>query len=439
MVIQILPAKDLKINKENIIAGEIKKEFLHAWNSYRKYAWGYDGIQPLTKTPYNWHESTLLLTPVDAFSTLKIMGLDREASEAQTLILNKLSFDKDITVKNFEITIRVLGGLLSAYQTTGEKKFLKLADDLGNRLLPVFNSPTGLPYVYVNLKTGKVSGDTTNPAEAGTLLIEFGTLSKLTGKPVYYEKAKRALVEIYKRRSPIGLVGQSIDVNTGSWTSSRSHLGGLIDSYYEYLYKCWKLFGDEDCKTMWEESVAALNKYLPDTVNNRIWYSRVDMNSGVKYLQRWGGLEAFYPGLLAYSGDIERARKIQESNYHMWTHFGIEPEAFNYSNDTILYNGYPLRPEIIESAYYLYQLTGDTLYQTMGKTFFTSLKQFCRAPYGYAELENVVTKEQRDMMESFFLAETMKYLYLIFAPPTTIDLNVTVFNTEAHPLKKTWK
>ncbi|MFA5832586.1 MAG: glycoside hydrolase family 47 protein [Bacteroidota bacterium] len=427
-----------RITDADELANDVKKEFLHSWNAYKKYAWGSDGVQPLSKTPYNWHQSTLLLTPVDAFSTMLVMGLDKEAKETQNLILSTLSFDKDISVKNFEITIRVLGGLLSAYQTTGDKKFLTLADDLGKKLLPVFNSPTGLPHVFINLKTGAVSGDTTNPAEAGTLLIEFGTLAKLTGKPIYYEKAKKALVALYQRRSSIGLVGQSINVNTGEWTSPRSHLGGLIDSYYEYLYKCWKLFGDEECRTMWLESISVLNKHLPDTVNGKLWYARVDMNTGKKYLQRWGGLEAFFPGLLAYTGDVERAKQLQESNYYMWTHFGIEPEAFNYSNDTIIYNGYPLRPEIMESAYYLYKITGDTLYQQMGKTFFESLKRYCRTEHGYAELDDVVTKKQRDMMESFYLAETLKYLYLLFAPPETIDLNVTIFNTEAHPLRRIW-
>lgn len=427
-----------RIAGADALANDVKNEFLHSWNAYEKYAWGSDGVRPISKTPYNWHASTLLLTPVDALSTMQLMGLTKEAKKTEKLILSKLSFDRDITVKNFEITIRILGGLLSAYQSTGEKKFLLLADDLGGRLLPVFDSPTGLPHVYINLKTGKTETDTTNPAEAGTLLIEFGTLAKLTGKEIYYAKAKRALVELHKRRSKIGLVGQSIDINTGEWTSSASHLGGLIDSYYEYLYKCWRLFGDEECKAMWMESIAALNTYLPDTVNGNIWYARVDMNTGEKIRQRWGGLEAFFPGLLAYSGDIRRAEQMQKSNDYMWTHFGIEPEAFNYSNDSIVYNGYPLRPEIMESAYYLYRCTGDTVYQQMGKRYFESLKKYCRTPNGYAELDDVITKKQRDMMESFFFAETMKYLYLLFAPPEMIDLNVTVFNTEAHPLKRTW-
>src|SRR5437762_5558533 len=143
------------------------------------------------------------MTPVDALDTLILMHLDDEAARTRSLIVSDLSFDRDIYVKNFEITIRLLGGLLSSYQLTGDKRLLSLAEDLGNRLLPVFNSPTGLPYVYVNLRTGQTRGPLTNPAETGTLLLELGTLSKLTGRPVFYEKSKRALVETFKRRSPL--------------------------------------------------------------------------------------------------------------------------------------------------------------------------------------------------------------------------------------------
>ena len=175
----------------------MKAEFLHAWQGYKKYAWGHDDLKPLSKTYHDWYAQPLLMTPVDALDTMIIMGFKEEAARTKQYILENLSFDKDIYVQNFEITIRLLGGLLSAYELTGDKRLLRLAEDLGNRLLPVFNSPTGLPYRYVNLRTGKVRGEVTNPAETGTLLIEFGTLSKLTRKPIFYEKAKRALVETY--------------------------------------------------------------------------------------------------------------------------------------------------------------------------------------------------------------------------------------------------
>jgi glycosyl hydrolase family 47 len=254
------------------LAARVRTEFLHAWNNYERYAWGHDALQPLNKTGHDWYGQSLLMTPVDSLDTLILMHLDAEAERARALIISDLSFDRDIYVKNFEMTIRLLGGLLSSYQLTGDKRLLNLAEDLGNRLLPVFNSPTGLPYVYVNLRTGQTRDPVTNPAETGTLLLEFGTLSKLTGRPVFYEKAKRALVETFKRRSPLGLVGDSIDVETGAWTNTDSHISGGIDSYYEYLWKCWLLFGDKDCRDMWNASIPAINKYLADEIRGELWY-----------------------------------------------------------------------------------------------------------------------------------------------------------------------
>ena len=245
------------------LAARVRTEFLHAWNNYERYAWGHDALQPLSKTPHDWYGQSLLMTPVDALDTLILMHLDAEAAKARSLILSDLSFDRDIYVKNFEITIRLLGGLLSGYQLTGDKRLLNLAEDLGNRLLPVFNSPTGLPYVFVNIRTGQTRGAVTNPAETGTLLLEFGTLSKLTGRAIFYDKAKRALVETFKRRSPLSLVGESINVDTGAWTNTDSHISGGIDSYYEYLWKCWLLFGDKDSRDMWEATIPAVNKFLP--------------------------------------------------------------------------------------------------------------------------------------------------------------------------------
>src|SRR5436309_6151625 len=213
------------------LAAEVRAEFLHAWNGYKKYAWGHDDLKPLSKTYHDWYAEPLLMTPVDALDTMVLMGLKDEARITREYIATHLSFDKDISVQNFEITIRLLGGLLSSYEMTRDKRLLNLAEDLGNCLLPVFNSPTGLPYRYVNLKTGTVRGNVTNPAEAGTLLIEFGTLAQLTHRQIFYDKAKRALVEIYDRRSPIGLVGTWINVETGQWTDTDNHNRGAIDSY----------------------------------------------------------------------------------------------------------------------------------------------------------------------------------------------------------------
>ncbi|MBA3568228.1 MAG: glycoside hydrolase family 47 protein [Pyrinomonadaceae bacterium] len=319
------------------LAAEVKSEFLHAWNGYKKYAWGHDDLRPLTKSFHDWYTQPLLMTPVDALDTLILMGLKDEADNTRKYILDNLSFDKNIDVQNFEITIRLLGGLLSSYQLTGDRRLLALAEDLGYRLVPVFESPTGLPYKFVNLKTGRVRGAETNPAETGTLLIEFGTLSKLTGKPMFFDKAKRALVETYNRRSPIGLIGTRLNVETGRWTNTDSHISAEIDSYYEYLMKSWLLFDDQ------------------------------------------------------------------------------------------------------ESTYHLYHYTKDPHYLRMGETLFRDFVTHCKTEAGYAALKSVVTKEKSDSMQSFLFAETFKYFYLLFAPPTTLAFDKVTFNTEAHPVRKTWK
>lgn len=418
------------------VAKRVRQEFLHAWNAYKQYAWAHDELRPLSKSYRDWYALPLYMTPVDSLDTMIIMGLQDEAESTREFIAKHLTFNCDISVKNFEITIRMLGGLLSSYLLSGDKRLLQLSEDLGSRLLPVFNSPTGMPYVYVNLKTGAVHGEHTNPAEVGTLLLEFGTLGKLTGKPMYYDKAKQAVVELYKRRSSIGLVGSGIDVKTGRWTDTTSYVGGGIDSYYEYLLKSWLMFGDKDCEQMWRTSIEAVNKYVADEHSSGLWYGEVDMNTGTRKGTDFGSLDAFFAGTLALSGDLDRARRLQDSSYRMWTLYGIEPEELDYSKMKIAYDGYALRPEIIESAYYLYSFTHDSRYREMGQTFLDSLVKYCRTDVAFAALQNVETKKQGDRMESFFLAETLKYLYLLFAPAKVLDLEQFVFNTEAHPLRK---
>lgn len=419
-------------------ADRARAELLYSWKAYERHARGSDELKPISKTAHNWHAESLLMTPVDTLDTLLLMGLTEEADKAKALIVEKLSFDKDFEVKNFEITIRLLGGLLSAYQMTGDARLLRLADDLGTRLLPVFGSPTGLPYMYVNLRTGKTSGARSNPAEIGTLMLEFGTLAKVTHKPIYYDKAKNALVQLYDRRSKIGLVGEEIDVETGEWVSRNSHVGGGIDSYYEYLLKCSKLFGDQDCARMWKESRKALDRHLAERVPSGLWYGQVDMTTGRRTASEFGALHAFLPAVLALGGDPGRARDLQASAYRMWNLHGIEPEVLDYRNMKVLYAGYPLRPEIIESAYTLYRKTKDPRYLEMGRTFFEGLLAHCRTDAGYTVLKDVTTKEKGDLMPSYFLAETLKYLYLLFAPEKTLDFDKVVFNTEAHPLRRTW-
>lgn len=416
------------------LAAQVRAEFLHCWEAYKRHAWGHDELKPISRTFKDWHAATLLMTPVDAIDTMLVMGLKEEADTTKAFLLENLSFDKDISVKNFEITIRILGGLLSAHQMTGDRRLLALAEDLGNRLLPVFDSPTGMPFMFVNLKTGKTSGSKSNPAEIGTLILEFGTLARLTNRDVFYDKPKKALVELFKRRARTGLVGEEIDVTTGQWKSPLSHIGGGIDSYYEYLLKCEKLFGDKECGDMWRQSVAAVNRYLADDLPGGLWYGESDMTTGQRTSTTYGALHAFFPAVLALGGDLVRARRLQDSGFRMWTLYRIEPEVLDYSTMKVVSAGYQLRPEIAESAYYLFHFTKDPKYLESGRVIFEDLVKRCRTDNGYTTLKSVVTGEKGDLMPSYFLAETLKYLYLLFAPEA-LDFDKAVFNTEAHPLR----
>jgi ER degradation enhancer, mannosidase alpha-like 2 len=417
------------------MAARVRAEYLHAWQGYRTYAWGHDALMPLSKQPHDWYGVSLHMSEIDGLDTMILMGLDKEAAEARQDIDKHLSFNQDIYVKNFEITIRCLGGLLSEYEATNDPQLLKLATDLGNRLLPAFHSPTGMPYEFVNLRTGKVRGAVTNPAEVA-LLPEFGTLSRLTGNPLYYNNAKRAMTELWKRRSSLDLVGLGINVETGEWTDSTSSISGGIDSFDEYLLKSWLLFGDRDCLEMWRKSIVGINKYLAEQTRLGLWYGQADMRTGARTTHEYGALDAFFPALLALSGDLPRAEALQRSSFQMWTLYGIEPDTLDYIRLATPNPGYPLRPEIIESTYYLHHLTGDPIYLHMGQDYFDSLIRWCRTPVAYAALTDVRTKQQKDEMESFFFAETLKYLYLLYAPRDTVDWTKFVFNTEAHPLKR---
>ena len=205
---------------------------------------------------------------------------------------------------------------------------------------------------------------------------------------------------------------------------------------------------------MWTTSLDAINKYLAQlTLNEKysatkrspggiwgvygtLWYGHADMRTGMRTATTYGALDAFFPAVLALSGDVNRAGQLQLSSFAMWKKNGIEPEEFDYLKSEVTQPGYPLRPEIIESTYYLYHFTKNPKYLRMGETMWHDFVKYCRTDEGYAALKSVVTKEKSDSMQSFLFAETFKYFYLLFAPPSTLAFDKVIFNTEAHPIKR---
>jgi len=418
------------------LAKEVVHETLRSWNAYKKYAWGHDVLAPMTRSYRDWYSEPLYISPIDAYSSLFLMGLIDEAREIEHYVVDSLDFNKDIDAKVFEVNIRILGGLLCMYELSGNEGVLVKARDFADRMLPAFHTQTGIPRYWVNLATGSSRGDTVNVAEAATYTMEMGILSDYTGDPVYYQAGKKATLAIFERRSKLGLIGDVINVQTGEWVSRQSHICAGVDSYYEYLFKSFLLFGDPELGDIWDESIGPVKQYLPDSFNQQYWYARVDMDSGQRVSSIVTLYDAFFPALLALSGDLTNAAAFQKTRDWLWHQYGLEPMVYDYRRDNPNYPAYDLNPEIMESAWYLYHFTRDSLYFNMNKRYWEDLKTHCRTKIAFTSIENVQNMEQKDYMPTFFFAETLKYLYLTFKGSSAgISPESHVFNTEAHPFR----
>lgn len=422
--------------------------FYHAFKGYMQYAFPLDELRPLSCSG----EDSLggyALTLVDSLDMLALLGDRNGFSTAVEWLGKNLRFDKNKTVSVFETNIRVLGGLLSAHliakdSATGlqidsyEDELLHLAEDLGRRLLPAFETPTGIPYGSVNLLHGVNDDESkvTSTAGGGTLTLEFGVLSRLSKDPVFETVARNAVRGLWAQRSQLGLVGAHINVFSGEWTHKDAGIGTSIDSFYEYLLKAYLLFGDEEYLYIFNEAYKAVMQYL----HNEPWYLEVNMNSAVVVWPLFNSLQAFWPGLQVLAGDLEPARRTHKAFFSVWKRYGFTPEGFNLATSSVQpgQRSYPLRPELIESTYWLYKATRDSMYLDVGRDMVTSIQYGARCPCGYCHIADVESHAQEDHMESFFLAETVKYLWLLFDLAVDGDNLVEkgpypyIFSTEGH-------
>ncbi|MEM7162627.1 MAG: glycoside hydrolase family 47 protein [Bacteroidota bacterium] len=413
-----------------------------SWTAYKEYAWGYDVLLPLSKRGFNWYNQSLGISPIDAHSTLAVMGLEVEAKEIEEYALS-MDWDRDVYAQVFEVNIRILGGLLAIYDHTQNPKILNKAIDFGNRLLPAFDSPTGIPFHSVNLKTGATAGNQgegkgniVNTAQAATYLLEFGILSYYSKDPKYYQAAKKASKAIFKRKSAIGLPGDFINIETGEWTNDWSYLQAGMDSYYEYLFKSNYLFPDPEIEEMWNFSLDKINEYYADELNGRQFYACVNMNSGEKVKRSMSLYDAFFPAVQALNGDIESAERNMASWDWLWDKYGLLPTRYLYDIDSIEYANSELNPEIVESAYYLQQLTGKQSYLEMIQKYWSDMNMCCRNEIAFNAVNDVRTMEPKDYLATYFYAETLKYFYLAAVEEDIFDFDNYVFNTEAHPFRK---
>ncbi|XP_062116325.1 alpha-mannosidase I MNS5 isoform X2 [Humulus lupulus] len=372
------------------------------------------------------------------------MGNNTEFERAIIWLSENLKFNVDARINLFECNIRVLGGLVSAHilatdstnrlvQGAYKNQLLILAEDLGKRLLPAFDTPTGLPYAWINLKYGVMENETTETSTSGcgSLILEMGALSRLTGNPRFESAALHALRKLWSMRSSLNLFGTTLDVVTGEWIEHSSGIGAGVDSFYEYLFKAHIVFGKEEFWRMFHSAYVAVQKYF----RHGPWYHEADMRTGKATYWQLTSLQAFWPGLQVLVGDVAAANSSHREFFYVWEKFGVLPERYLLDHQMLhpTEKYYPLRPELAESTFHLYQATKDPWYIEVGESIVNSLNLYTKVEGGFASIRDVTTMQHEDHQHSFFLAETCKYLYLLFDDSFLVNQNY-IFTTEGHPI-----
>ncbi|KIW94401.1 uncharacterized protein Z519_04377 [Cladophialophora bantiana CBS 173.52] len=513
----------------------VKEVFKTSWEGYEKYAWGMDEYHPLSRKGKNMVEGGMGWIIVDALDTAMMMNLTSHVARAREWISTSLSYTAHHEVNTFETTIRMLGGLLSAYYLStsfphlapqrdddvnqpGEDLYIEKATDLADRLLGAYDSPSGIPYASVNLNTTQgvgshVDGGASSTAEAATLQLEMKYLAKITGEPIYWQRAEHVIEVIESQKREDGLVPIYIYPATGDFRGENIRLGSRGDSYYEYLIKQYLQTGCVETiyLDMWEEALEGIKKHLITYSAHASLTILAERQNGLHapLTAKMDHLACFMPGTIALAvtegQTVEQARarlgskwtKTHDENLKLaeelmktcWgmykvTPTGLAPEIcyFHTDNPAPQWQGhldlawtpphttelsddhdadwrsdYDIRsndvhnlqrPETIESLFYMYRITKDKKYRQWGWEMFEAFREHTKVVdeltgkvYAYASLDTVMEnpvreRKRRDNMESFWLAETLKYFYLLFSDDDFFPLDTVVFNTEAHPLPK---
>ncbi|KAM9306797.1 ER degradation-enhancing alpha-mannosidase-like protein 3 isoform 4-T6 [Pholidichthys leucotaenia] len=456
-------SQSMTVEEKTGIRKQIIEMFDHAYGSYMKYAYPADELMPLScrgrvrgQEPNRGDIDDSLgkfsLTLIDTLDTLVVLNKLDEFESAVQKVVRDVRLDNDVVVSVFETNIRVLGGLLGGHvmaellrQRGGRMQWyggelLHMAKDLGHRLLPAFNTTSGLPYPKVNLRYGILNplSRTGNESDtctacAGTMILEFAALSRLSGDSVFEEHARRALDVLWERRQRgSDLVGTVINIHSGEWVRRDSGVGAGIDSYYEYLLKAYILLGDRVFLQRFNTHYSAIMKYISQPP----LLLSVHMHNPTVSVHSWmDSLLAFFPGLQVLRGDLRPAIETHEMLHQVTKQHKFLPEAFT-TEFRVHWGQHLLRPEFAESTYYLYKATGDPHYLRVGQSIVEKLNAYTRVPCGFAAVQDVRTGTHEDRMDSFFLAEMFKYLYLLFSEKNQlpIDMDHYILTTEAHLL-----
>jgi mannosyl-oligosaccharide alpha-1,2-mannosidase len=423
-------------------ASEIRDEFRHSWNGYKRYAWGYDEVMPIAGKPKDFFVDghSFGLSIIEAMDTLYVMELDDELDACVRWLKSNLNFDVDGNMQMFEAVIRMVAGLMTGYYATGERFLLDGSRDLADRLLVCFTkSPTGAPYRFANLKTGAVSDPKSNLAEIGTNILEFADLTRLTGDPKYVQASMKAYEAVIAKRSSLNLLGTNFDIERGEFIGTQDVAPDEpVDSFYEYLWGGWQMLGNTQTHEWYQMLTRAILTYKPQRFGGQLWFRTVDYQTAKPDPDTISSeLAAFYAEILGKSG----YRRLGSDFYDSWTVFAdkyeLIPEVVNYGDGSIVDPKYWMRPEYLNAAFDLWFLTGDEKYRRTAYRYFQAVRANCRVPGGYTVVDDIRPRPMKldDYFPAYAFSENFKYLYLMFAETPRFNGSAYYLNTEGKVLR----
>lgn len=383
--------------------------------------------------------------------------------------------------------------------TPGDDLYIEKAKDLADRLVAAFDTESGVPFASVNLGKFKgipshADGGASSTAETTTLQLEFKYLAKLTGEKMYWDRVEKVMQVVDDNGAKDGLVPIYINTN-GKFRGDNVRLGSRGDSYYEYLIKQYLQTNEAVYEEMWDDALKGVRKHLVTYTEPSRFTIIGERPNGLDndLSPKMDHLVCFMPGTIALAAtgglsekearklptwnkrredDMKLARELMHTCWGMYkymatglaaeiTYFKINspplpesaqheaPAEFDPSPDAEWRKDFDVkpfdshnlqRPETVESLFYMWRITGDVKYREWGWEMFKSFMNYTAVEDGggFTSLANanVIPPTRRDNMESFWLAETLKYFYLLFSPDDLLPLDGIVLNTEAHPFPR---
>ncbi|KAF4977856.1 hypothetical protein FZEAL_5700 [Fusarium zealandicum] len=467
----------------------VKQAFVKSWAAYKEHAWGGDELAPLSLAPkqtfHGWSAQI-----IDALDTLWLMDMKEEFQEAvQVVATIDWGRTTDSNLNLFEVVIRHLGGLLSAYELSDEAVLLGKAIELGEMLYSAFDTPNRLPSHWLFFSEAKSGGqqadESMSGAAGGSMALEFTRLSQITGNPKFYDATERLKQFFLKTQNSTkipGLWPHALNYRAETAQESRFTMGSGTDSLYEYLPKMHALLGglDPDYVHMTKDALDAAKKHLlyrpqnPKDLDILMAGNAVVGKDGegskltaeMQHLTCFvGGTYALAGKLLSQADYVDLGSRLTSGCVWAYDSFpsGIMPEIAQLDpcetmdskckwddkpvkQKNTLPKGflrmrdgtYRLRPEAIESVFYMWRITGDQAWRDAAWRMWQAILTETATDNAFATISDVNKQgsAKRDNMETFWLSETTKYFFLIFEDPNVLNLDEWVFNTEAHALKR---